>query len=122
MEINPLANSVYSAIFVLNKLPFHCTKWVVLTRNTLIYYFNSTGLISSNATEKSVFSPPPTDATLKLVPHPSARVIKGSYNLVIYWIVILVTNIHFLAVLSTVEINTPTAGLLHVSALWWEIM
>jgi hypothetical protein len=56
------------------------------------------------------------------VPHPIARVIKVSYDLVIYLIAILVANVHFLAVLSTVKINTSTAGLLHVSALWWEIM
>jgi hypothetical protein len=116
-EITPSAYSAYSAVFVPNNLPFHFTKWFLL----LIYYFNSTGIISPNAKKKSTFFSP-TDTTLKYVPHPSARVIKGSYDLLIYWIVILVTNVHFLVVLSTVKINTPTDGLLQVSALWWEIM
>jgi hypothetical protein len=97
MEINPSAYSVHSAVFVANKLSFHCAKWVLLKRNTLVYYLSSTGLISSNAKKNMFFFPPPTDAKLKLVPRPIARVIKGSYDLVIYWIVILVTNVHFLA-------------------------
>jgi hypothetical protein len=71
----------YSAVFETNKLPFHCTKYVLLMRNTLIYYFNSMDLISPNAEEKSACIPP-IDTTLKLVHHTRARVIKFSYDLV----------------------------------------
>jgi len=71
----------YSAVFVTNKLPFHCTKCVLLMRNTPIYYFNSMGLILPNAKEKSACIPP-ADTTLKRVPHTRARVIKCSYDLV----------------------------------------
>jgi hypothetical protein len=88
-------------------------------RNTLIYYYNSTGLDPLRLKNNLLFYP--TDTTLKLVLQPIVRAMKGSYDPVIYWIVILVTNVHFLAVLTTIKINT-TAGVLHVSALWWEIM
>jgi hypothetical protein len=87
--------------------------------NTLVYYFSYTGLNPLRLKNNLLFYI--TDSTLKLVPHPTVRTMKGSYDLVIYWIVILVTNVHFLAVLSTIKINT-TAGVLHVSALWWKIM
>jgi hypothetical protein len=88
-------------------------------RNTLMHYFSSTGLNPLRLKDNLLFYL--TDTTLKLVPHPIVRAMKGSYDPVIYWIVILVTNVHFLAVLTTIKINT-TAGVLHVSALWWEIM